>query len=130
MAEDGSQYIDLDLSFNIHPIKKDVSKLVGDRAVSVALRNLIFTKFFERPFQPNKGCGVHNLLFEPMDPSTTIMIDRTIREVIANYEPRVILRSLKVLPNYDQQYYDISIVYSVINLQNPVELNIVLERLR
>lgn len=125
-----NQYIDLDLKFGVHPVKKDISRLIDDNAVKQALKNLLYTNYYERPFQPNFGCGVHSLLFEPMMPSTTIAIEKAIREAIANYEPRVDIRSLKVDPNYGLNAYNITLIFTILDKENPIQLNIIMERLR
>ena len=57
-------------------------------AVKRALRNLVQTNFYERPFQPELGCGIRELLFEPFTPLTKVFLERKIEEVIVNYEPR------------------------------------------
>jgi len=60
-------YKDLDLNFAIHPIKKDINKVIGENAVIASLRNLLLTAQFERPFQPYLGGNIKALLFEPLD---------------------------------------------------------------
>lgn len=125
-----NQYIDVDLNFLLHPVKKDVSRLIDEKAVNQALKNLVFCNYYERPFQPNFGCGVHALLFEPMIPSTTIALDKAIREAIANYEPRVDIRQLSVIPRYNSNSYEITLIYTILDRENPIQLNVVLERLR
>ena len=125
-----NQYIDLDLNFILHPVRKDISRLIDDNAVKQALKNLLFTNYYERPFQPNFGCGVHALLFEPMMPSTTIAIEKAIREAIANYEPRVEIRQLTVKPNYGLNAYEITLIFTILDKQHPVQLDVIMERLR
>ena len=58
---------DLDLNFNIHPIRKDVTKHLNEYAVVNAVKNLILTNHYERPFRPNVGSNIRRLLFEPVD---------------------------------------------------------------
>ena len=59
---------DLDLAFNIHPIKKDITKHVNEYAVINSVKNLVSTNFYERPFRPEIGSSIKNLLFENVDP--------------------------------------------------------------
>jgi phage baseplate assembly protein W len=77
---------DLDLNFGIHPIKKDVTKHVNEYAVINSVKNLVLTNFYERPFRPEIGSGVRNLLFEMVDTVTAEQLERAISEVIANFE--------------------------------------------
>ena len=68
--------------------------------------NLILTNHYERPFHPEIGSGVSNLLFEPLDPITANALTRTIGEVIANFEPRARVVSIDARPNLDTNSYE------------------------
>ena len=50
------QHRDLDLSLKIHPIRKDIIPLKDDAAVKNALKNLLITNAFERPFSTSIRC--------------------------------------------------------------------------
>ena len=56
-------YIDLDLDFTRHPVTNDVVKITDVEAVKRSVKNLINTQFYERPFHPELGCGVRDMLF-------------------------------------------------------------------
>ena len=58
---------DLDLSFNIHPVRKDVNVHKSERAVINSIKNLVLTNHYERPFQPELGSNIRRLLFENVD---------------------------------------------------------------
>jgi len=49
---------DLDLSLKIHPIRKDIIPLKDDAAIKNAVKNLLITNAFERPFQPQLGANL------------------------------------------------------------------------
>ena len=40
-------------------------------------------------FNPELGCGVRELLFEPFYTNDKVFLERKIEEVLINYEPRV-----------------------------------------
>ena len=63
---------DLDLSLKQHPIRKDINVLKDDNAIKNAVKNLLITNAFERPFQPQLGANLRGLLFEPADAITKI----------------------------------------------------------
>jgi phage baseplate assembly protein W len=107
-------YVDLDAAFGINPRTRDVATKTGDNAIRGALRNLINTKHYERPFQPNLGCQIHNLLFDNLDALTTITAERTIRDSINKHEPRVELLDVSVT-TMDQNDLNISITYKIRN---------------
>ena len=52
------QYTDLDLSFKVNPFTKDIYLKTDEDAVKTALRNLIQTRNFERPFHPEIGTQI------------------------------------------------------------------------
>jgi hypothetical protein len=123
-------YKDLDLNFSINPVTKDVDKKVGDRAIITAVKNLILLNYFEKPFNPSIGSNVRRLLFEPMDAGTGSLLQKEITLTINNYEPRVKLRNVYVQADEDNQGYNVTIEFFLINRIEPVTLNLFLERLR
>ena len=84
----GRTFSDLDLNFLQHPATKDGRKKVGENSIKQSIRNLIMTNPRERLFQPEIGCGVYNMLFEPLMPITALEIQESIKDVINSYEPR------------------------------------------
>ena len=77
-------YKDLNLDFARHPVTNDLVKIEDVDAIKRSVRNLINTNFYERPFHPELGCGVRDLLFENYTPLTGIFIKRKIQEVLIN----------------------------------------------
>jgi hypothetical protein len=123
-------YKDLDLDFGRNIATSDVNKLTNVEAVKRALRNLINLQHFEKPFHPEIGSSIRTMLFEPMNPLTSLNIQRKIEEVISNYEPRVKLNQILATPDYDGNRYDVRIMFYVIGTSQPVEIQTFLERLR
>jgi phage baseplate assembly protein W len=111
-------FSDLDAAFNINPRTKDVAARYDDNAIRGALRNLIHTRHYERPFQPELGCQINNLLFENMDELTLALAERTIRNAIIKYEPRVELLNVSVAQTGTNAVY-IEIVYKLRNSAVP-----------
>ena len=121
---------DLDLSFNIHPVKKDINKHVGVKAVINSIKNLVLTNHYEKPFQPEIGSNVRKLLFENIDELTSIALQREISQVIANYEPRAIVSKVYVFADYENNGFNVEVEFSVINQSNPITITFFLERIR
>jgi len=121
---------DLDLSFNIHPVKKDINKHVGVKAVINSIKNLVLTNHYEKPFQPEIGSNVRKLLFENIDELTSIALQREIAQVIANYEPRASVSKVYVFADYDNNGFNVEVEFSVINQSNPITITFFLERIR
>jgi len=126
---------DLDLSFIVHPVKKDINKHVGVKAVINSIKNLVLTNHYEKPFQPEIGSNVRKLLFEHLDPITAIALQREIYQVIKNYEPRAISNSEEdiqviVKPDYDKNAFSVEVYFKVINQSLPITITFFLERNR
>ena len=123
-------YIDLDLDFTRHPVTNDVVKITDVEAVKRSVKNLINTQFYERPFHPELGCGVRDMLFENYTPMTGIFMRRKIEEVLRNYEPRANLSSIQVNEQMDRNAIDVIVNFYVLNLPNPVSVTTTLQRIR
>lgn len=123
-------YKDLDLNFAIHPIRKDIAKHLNEYAVINSVKNLVSTNYYERPFRPQIGSGVRNLLFENVDPVIAAQLERAITETIGNYEPRVSVSTISAIATPDENRYSITMTFFIINSPNPVTINFFLERIR
>ena len=109
-SERSSQvYSDIDLFFGPKIGSKDISKLTDFTAVKRSVRNLVLTNFYEKPFHPEIGSGVRDILFEPMTPLTAHVLTRKIEEVIENFEPRAILVGVRATPNLYNNEYNVAI---------------------
>ena len=124
-------YSDLDLFFAAKGVSKDISKVTDTQAVKRSVRNLILLNHYEKPFHPEIGSGVRDILFEPMTPITANILARKIQDVIENFEPRARLTGVRALPNLDRNEYECTIEFYVANAPTElVDLTVFLERLR
>jgi phage baseplate assembly protein W len=124
------QFKDLDLSFNIHPVKKDINKHVDEQAVINSLKNIILTNHYEKPFNPDYGSNIRALLFENIDSITAITLEREILQTIENFEPRVSVSKVTAVPDFDNNGYSIKLDFFIINLTNPITIQFLLQRVR
>ena len=124
------EYKDLDLNFRAHPVTKDVVKRTGNAAIIGALRNLILTNLYEKPFQPNFGSRVRGLLFEDVSFITANILQTEINNVIQTFEPRVGVDAIRVQANPEQNRYDVTIRFFINNLEAPVTINFFLQKVR
>jgi len=123
-------YSDLDFSFKKTPGRNDIALSYDDMAVVRAVRYLLLTKHYERPFQPNLGSNVQRLLFEPATPLTVSSLKTEIETVIKNHEPRVKLVQILVEENVDNNSYSVSIEFYIGNNVQSTQVNLTLERTR
>ena len=124
------QYRDFDITFRANPITGQLNILKNNAAVKRALRNLILTEKFERPFRPNFGSTVTQYLFENFDTLTISSIKDSIRRAIVDHEPRVELLDVRVNGRPEQNSLQVTIYFRVQNQAEPDELSLVLERIR
>lgn len=121
---------DLDLNFQIHPIRKDINIHKNEYAIINSVKNLVLTNFYERPFQPQLGSNVRKLLFENIDSIIAAQLEKAIEEVISNYEPRVKVSKVIAFPKPDENGYKMTLEFFIINSANPITINFFLERVR
>jgi phage baseplate assembly protein W len=126
----GKQYADLDLSLTPHPNKKDIIPLTDIAAVKNAVKNLVMTGKYERPFQPELSSGVKNLLFENATPDTMFMLKSYIRNVVSKYEPRVSDIKVEVQDDSDNNAYYVTITFNIVTVDTESEVQLYLERIR
>ena len=123
-------YSDLNLNFNKNPATKDVAKLKDVEAVKRAVRNLILTNRFERPFHPEIGSDIRSLLFENMTQVVEVLLKDRIKEPIDVYEPRADVTDIIVSGDSDRNEYRVQIEFRVLNVPNPIVVTEFLQRLR
>ena len=124
-------YSDIDLFFGPKTGSKDISKVTNITAVKRSVRNLILTNPYEKPFHPEIGSGVRDILFEPMTPITAYVLTMKIEEVIENFEPRARLTGVRAIPNLDNNAYEVTIEFYVVNAPTElVNMEVLLERVR
>ncbi len=124
------RYSDIDFTFTRTPGRNDIALSYDEMAVIRSLRNLLLTKNYERPFQPNLGSKINGLLFEPLDFLTAQSIRGEIEVVIKNHEPRVSLVSIIVQENVDNNSYGVSLEFFIGNNVEPTAISLILERTR
>ena len=130
MARNTRIFSDLDLNFTAHPVTKDISRRYDENAVKTSLKNLILTRNFERPFHSEIGSPINALLFEPPSPMLNITLQRAIVDVVNNFEPRVDLLDVSVISSPDENSLYVTITFRIVNTQQPLTLDLTLERTR
>ena len=123
-------YVDLDLSFKINPFTKDLYLKTDEEAVKTAVKHLILTKNFERPFLSEIGTQVTSLMFENFTSAVKIAMERTIKESIEKFEPRVRLISVKITETADVNDLDVNITFTLRNTEAPITIQTLISRVR
>ena len=122
---------DISLSFEPHPVTKDLAILKNERAISRSIRNIVETIPTERYFDPDFGSDVRSSLFENIDFGIVGVVESQILESITNYEPRVDNVQVEVLPEYDNNALEVTVIYDIIGQDLPTqEYTFILEATR
>tara|TARA_R110000868_G_scaffold9000_5_gene45603 strand:+ start:843 stop:1292 length:450 start_codon:yes stop_codon:yes gene_type:complete len=124
------RYSDFNTSFAVHPIKKDLSIQTDVAAIKQSVKNLLLTNKGERLFDPSIGSKIKSILFENFSPQTISACKSYVTQTILNYEPRAQLLDVTVTPWPDKNLLVVRIVFGVINIEDPVTLDVVLEKIR
>ena len=112
---------DISLSFDPHPVTKDLPVLVNERAIIRSVRNLVETIPTERFFNSSLGSDVRRSLFDFVDYGTASVIQDQIIEVISNYEPRVDGVIVQVDPIPDLNEFEVTITFDIIGQEIPTQ---------
>ena len=125
------QWKDIDLFFQMKPEGKDVNKVTDVQAVKRSVRNLVLMNHYEKPFHPEIGSGIREMLFENMTILTAVILGKKVEDVIENFEPRARLVGVKSVPDFDRNAYSMTLEFYVVNTPTElVTLDVMLERLR
>lgn len=128
--KDDVRYSDIFINLNINPGNNQLARHTDEAAVRRSIKNLVMTDKYERLHQPTIRCDIKSLLFEPMGPIVGDSIKTLIEETIRNHEKRANLIDVLVRPDYVNQIYTVTIIFSMINIPEPVQMNLMLKRVR
>jgi phage baseplate assembly protein W len=89
-------------------------------AIKNSLYNLFLTAPGDKILNPEFGLDLRQFVFEPITASRAFLLQRILFDGITVFEPRVVIRTVAVTPNFDDMEYVIDIRYSVpsINVGN------------
>ncbi len=122
---------DLSVTFKKHPVTNDLVTVKDKAAIVQAITGLLLTRKGERPFQPELGCGIQNILFEPLDFGSAGIIRSEIRDVLNRYEPRINVDSIRCVPDEMNNGYEVELSYTIIGRDDtPIAVEFFLERTR
>ena len=118
---------DISLSFQTNPISYDIAILKNENAIAKSLRNIILTANGEKFFNQNYGGDIQKSLFESFDNVSSSIIKEKVKTAIENYESRVRIVSLDIIPNEEYYQYDVSLIYEIVGIEaSPQQLSFAL----
>jgi phage baseplate assembly protein W len=122
---------DVSMSFLSNPLNDDLIALKNEQAIARSIRNIVFTFPGEKFFDESFGSDVSRSLFENIDDLSAETMRDQIEESINRFEPRVNLKKVKVLPDFDNNAYEAIVIYDIVGIDVPAqELEFVLQATR
>jgi phage baseplate assembly protein W len=122
---------DVSMSFLSNPLNDDLIALKNEQAIARSIRNIVFTFPGEKFFDESFGSEVSRSLFENIDDLSAETMRDQIEESINRFEPRVNLKKVKVLPDFDNNAYEAIVIYDIVGIDVPAqELEFVLQATR
>ena len=119
------------MTFQSNPLNDDLIALKNENAIARSIRNIVFTLPGEKFFNSSFGSRITESLFDNIDDITAAVIVDEITDSINSYEPRVQLGSVEAFPDYENNGFDVVIVYDIIGAEIPTqELQFVLQSSR
>ena len=127
-AKTSRAFRDIAIGLSRNTFTNDAGIVKNDNSVKQSIRNLVMTAPGEKPFQPLIGSKTRALLFEPMDPFTIDAIRDEIINTINQYEPRVQLTEVEVIPFQETNKVNITVQYRIVGLPVIETISFVLQR--
>lgn len=119
------------MSFDMHPVTKDILVLTNENAIKRSIRNIIQTVPSEKFFNLTFGSDVKATLFEFIDFGTASLLQKQVEIAISNYESRVNKVKVEVIPRPDDNAFEINVFFDIIGQDFPQQtFNYILEATR
>ena len=112
---------DISMTFQVNPLNSDLIGLKNENAIARSVRNIVFTLPGEKFFDEDFGSNITASLFENIDDISADLIVDEITNSINNYEPRVDLIEVQAFPDFDNNSFDVVIVYDIIGADVPAQ---------
>ena len=112
---------DISLSFEPHPVTKDLPVLKNENAIRRSVRNIVETIPTERFFNSLLGSDVRRSLFEFVDFGTASVIQDQIEIAINNFEDRVENLIVQVDPIADENTFNVTVIFDIIGQEFPTQ---------
>jgi phage baseplate assembly protein W len=124
------RYSDFLTSFDVNPLSGNLAKVSNEESVKQALRNLILTNQGERFYDSTIGSKIKASLFEPIDAFTVETLKTYIQNAIRFNELRVNLIDVRISDLAEQNAIVVTIVFTLINIPEENQLNLIIKRVR
>ena len=122
---------DISLSFEPHPVTKDLPVLKNERAIIRSVRNIVQTIPTEKFFNSIFGSDVYRSLFDFVDFGTASIIQEQIKTALNNFERRINNVKVEVEPRPDDNDFEVTVIFDIVGQELPTqEFSFILEATR
>ena len=121
IARISRSFKDISLSFEPHPVTKDLPVLKNERAIIRSVRNIVETIPTEKFFNPLFGSDVYRSLFDFVDFGTASIIQEQIKTSLKNFERRIDNVKVEVEPRPDDNDFEITVIFDIVGEEFPTQ---------
>ena len=111
-----------DTAYNQTIIKNDIGVDYDIFAIRNSIKNLFGTRPGQRFLFPRYGLDLQGYLFEPITEVVSEEIRNTIIMTITDFEPRVRTTECVVIPNEDQNEYNIDLIIEILAIKTQTRI--------
>lgn len=126
-------FADFDIAFRRNPVSGDLLRLNTEQSIKQSVRNLVLINFYEKHFRPRIGNFAAGSLFELADDNNILRaVKRSIKELLARFEPRIQVDEIEVSSDnqLDANSIRIKIFYKIIGMIGTQTTEIQMQRVR
>jgi len=74
----------------------------GGEEIDAAIRMILTTAPGERVMRPDFGCSMWEQVFAPINPNTLGLVEQSVREALARWEPRITIDAVTASPDENE----------------------------
>lgn len=111
---------DISATFKINPLNRDAIAIKNETAIARSVRNLLFTAIDEIPYS-DVGSSINRILFDNINDTTASVLISEIENTLT-FEPRVELINVDVVPDYENNAFNVTISYNIVGIDVPPQL--------
>jgi len=109
--------IDKNVGNGLNPVQsKDITVDYDSNAIRNSLYNIFTTRKGQKILDPNFGGSLDQYLFESVSNVKAKILGDSIVQAVSQYEPRVSVENVQVMPMPDENQYHVIFVYAVLNI--------------
>jgi phage baseplate assembly protein W len=125
-----SIYSDFKKDLEISPLSLDLTVFKDEDSIKESITNILLTDRGERLMQPNIGGNIRAMLFENITPGVLTLIEDQVRTTLDLHEPRAEIIDVTVTSIDEDNVVRIRIQFYILNNQQPISVDVFLERTR